>query len=652
MRKILTFLIIGVLLGVLIPATPVTVLGATTNVEVSLQDNVVDRPNTYYICFVTPSVLEGGRDTITIKFPSAVQISESISQVNISINDRDVPGINFENNTLTMLIPSQINISAGSTVEVGIASAVIKNPKVAGNYYITLNTSKDTQEVTSAAFFINDYEYANGVSKPSVNLVTSSNDVHEYNITFKTSVNGSLSEGTDSIFLVFPNTTDMPSYIAGVNVMVNGQELSGQQITINGRILSFKLPANLNISAGGKVEVVIKTGAGIKNTKASEYNTMRVYTSKETREITSFPYEVSGTTVTNQTKPIEVIPSPNGTGLAAAYTIKIQPYALQSLSSNLSGFILIFPSKTEFPANISSEDIKVNGKAVRGVLCNPDKKEIIFTLLEDINSSQSIEIAIAQDAGLKNPVPAQYKVEVKVLMGTTSKLSEFYTISEATTTSSGTQGTSLRNIRLSIDSIIATVDGAPTILDAVPVITNNVTMVPLRFVATALGAQADYYASGNYVIVKYGTKEMTLWVNSNLAKVNGSYTSLGAPATIINGRLMVPIRFISENFGANVQWDGVTRSITIQQTGGSTGNTGSSSSTSVNQYPIGYICYVRAGNSYANLRQGPGQSYPLAGKVLPGQMMTILLVEGDWYRIKLENSQEVWIASWMVDVKV
>ena len=57
---------------------------------------------------------------------------------------------------------------------------------------------------------------------------------------------------------------------------------------------------------------------------------------------------------------------------------------------------------------------------------------------------------------------------------------------------------------------------------------------------------------------------VTLQINNTIARINDKIVTLDAPPTIINGRTMVPIRFISEAFGATVDWDNATRTVTIK----------------------------------------------------------------------------------------
>ncbi|MCX6085338.1 MAG: copper amine oxidase N-terminal domain-containing protein, partial [Caldiserica bacterium] len=59
-----------------------------------------------------------------------------------------------------------------------------------------------------------------------------------------------------------------------------------------------------------------------------------------------------------------------------------------------------------------------------------------------------------------------------------------------------------------------------------------------------------------------------LWIGKSAAKVNGVSTLID-PANanvvpeIINGRTMLPVRFVSENLGCSVLWADATRTITI-----------------------------------------------------------------------------------------
>jgi hypothetical protein len=64
-----------------------------------------------------------------------------------------------------------------------------------------------------------------------------------------------------------------------------------------------------------------------------------------------------------------------------------------------------------------------------------------------------------------------------------------------------------------------------------------------------------------------GNTTIVLVIGSNNATVNGATVALESPAFIEGGRTMVPVRFVSEAMGANVDWNGVTRTVTVTPPG-------------------------------------------------------------------------------------
>jgi hypothetical protein len=643
---------------------PVEVFGAVYDLAVLLPDYVVLRNVTYNISFRTSTALYGGRDTIYIRFPQEIEVAEGISAVNVSVNNREVPGIDYSNGLLALLVPASINFQAGEIINVGIASGAIRNPELAGEYRVSAYTSKDSVETYSPYFTITDYEYSNGVSKPLVQVTTSQRETQAgYQLDFKTSPNGRLLPG-EKIYISFPSGTEVPDYIEGNGITINGIELD-RVVQTETRRICLTVPGGLTIPARGAVKIIIPESIGIKHPSLASNTTLRVSTSVEPREITSYPYEIKESIVQSQN--ISVNPYPDGKSQNASYTITIKGGYLNSYTGSITGLVLKFPRGTGIPTSISSSSIKINGNAVSGVLPNPNNNEIIVIMSSPVSYNSQLIIAIDKTAGMVNPGPAQYKLEVGVLQAT--DLSDYYIIrdqsSAAAPPASGT-GTipspqtptsSPQKIVLRIGSLLADVDNTLATLDAAPVISNEVTLVPLRFLSQQLGAVAQYDSAKNCVDVKYGDKEMTLWINSRLARVDGQYTTIQAPAALVNNRLLVPIRFISEHFGCQVNWDGGTQSVTITQgeamattTTGTTNSSGDTIVSSPALYPVGGKANIKATNSYVNVRSGPDTSYALVTRVYRGESMTILAVQGDWYKVRLNSGQEAYVASWVVEV--
>lgn len=98
-----------------------------------------------------------------------------------------------------------------------------------------------------------------------------------------------------------------------------------------------------------------------------------------------------------------------------------------------------------------------------------------------------------------------------------------------------------------------------------PYIEGGTTMVPMRAIFEALGAQVGYDgATGTITADKDGTK-ILLSLGSADAVVNGQAVKLSVAAANKNGSAMVPLRFISEALGAEVQWDAASYTVSITQ---------------------------------------------------------------------------------------
>lgn len=89
------------------------------------------------------------------------------------------------------------------------------------------------------------------------------------------------------------------------------------------------------------------------------------------------------------------------------------------------------------------------------------------------------------------------------------------------------------------------------------------TMVPLRFISEAFGAKVEWDGATRTVTITWGSKTIKLTIGVYTAKVDGKDVKLDVAPIIREGRTFVPIRFISEAFGADVKWDATERKITI-----------------------------------------------------------------------------------------
>ena len=96
-----------------------------------------------------------------------------------------------------------------------------------------------------------------------------------------------------------------------------------------------------------------------------------------------------------------------------------------------------------------------------------------------------------------------------------------------------------------------------------PTVENGYTLVPMRNIFETLGAEVSWDQATRTVTAKKDDKEMKITVDSKVAKVNGSEYQLDVPARNINGSVLVPLRFIGEQLGVDVKWDGATKTVVL-----------------------------------------------------------------------------------------
>lgn len=126
----------------------------------------------------------------------------------------------------------------------------------------------------------------------------------------------------------------------------------------------------------------------------------------------------------------------------------------------------------------------------------------------------------------------------------------------------------LSGISVYAEGISVFVNNTKLTFDAEPFIQNDRTLVPMRAIFEALGASVAWDDETKTVFALRqnddGTKNIiSVQANETKAFVNSKEYTLDVPVQIVNDRTFVPLRFVSESLGNNVEWDGSTQTITI-----------------------------------------------------------------------------------------
>lgn len=130
-------------------------------------------------------------------------------------------------------------------------------------------------------------------------------------------------------------------------------------------------------------------------------------------------------------------------------------------------------------------------------------------------------------------------------------------------------------ITLKIGDVNATVNGESVFNDVAPIVVNDRTMLPIRFVAENLDATVTWNGSKNEVFIKSEKTEISVVIGKSEAEVttltnridfiqrDKETVVLDSPAFVENDRTYLPLRFVAEKLGADVKWDDATQTVNI-----------------------------------------------------------------------------------------
>lgn len=105
-----------------------------------------------------------------------------------------------------------------------------------------------------------------------------------------------------------------------------------------------------------------------------------------------------------------------------------------------------------------------------------------------------------------------------------------------------------------------TLDEKKIVSDVPGILYKGTTMVPIRLISENLGAEVNWSQDSQKVEVKKSGKTIVINIGSNIGYIDGVAKNItgGNPPILASSTTLVPIRFLSEELGFTVNWDGVT----------------------------------------------------------------------------------------------
>ncbi|ABO49158.1 cell wall hydrolase/autolysin [Desulforamulus reducens MI-1] len=109
------------------------------------------------------------------------------------------------------------------------------------------------------------------------------------------------------------------------------------------------------------------------------------------------------------------------------------------------------------------------------------------------------------------------------------------------------------------------INNQPVKSDVSPQIIDGRVLVPLRVISESLGALVDWEKDSQTVKIQDQHKTLRLQLQNKITYVNDQPLELDVPPLMLDNRTMVPLRFISEQLGARVSWIGTEKKVIIER---------------------------------------------------------------------------------------
>ena len=494
----------------------------------------INTANEFYITFRTGPVytLNKDIDRIKITFDENFVYPDDPPQNLITVDGTISQNFVIEVHSLYITTPH--DIQPGSLVEVEIPETFgIKNPANLGEYGVRVSTSKEVQEVESNKIKITPL--------PVVEFT----------------VNPSQPDGLNGYYKTNPEI--MLSTSNGVKVLYKVDD---------GEFAEFTAPFKIDEGTHTVYAYAMDDGGNRGDTIKREFNVDNTPPKITFDNANSDPYfkgspgKLTGT-------------------VSEPCTLKINEVILE-LTDNLH-FSVELNVYEGMPIALFARDLAGNAATLL-LTAHIDNKLPVITFISKVNRVQGLGVNSVETTEPAYTIQLKIDEKGKVFVNSDEMFFDGQTYSYIVSLADGenqfiikavdfagneTAETLLikkvneKKITLQIGSNLASVGSETIELEAPPVIEKGFTLVPLRFISEAFGASVDWNDALKVITINYRTLTIQLQVDSNVVLVGTEFKKLDVPPKIINGRTLVPIRFISETFGATVDWDGTTKTITI-----------------------------------------------------------------------------------------
>ena len=491
--------------------------------------------SSYTISFTTGAsgALAGGVDKINIIFPVGTTVPTSILTLAVTVNNVPATYVAVSGRTVTITVP--VSTLANSTITVVISeSAGIVNPATAASYVLNVNTTKEAYSVVSTVYTI--------YITPATQIVVTPANPDGLNGYYKTRPTVTLTASS----VADPNPFIYYYFDNNIPVVYTGQTITVPE--------GFHTLFYFAVDSEGRQEGVRSTQFMVDIVPPQ----LVITSPTDNASLNSKNVVVSGSVETGA-------------------SVKIDG---QSVSVDAAGHFnkIITISGTSAVITIVATDFA--GNSTQKVLhVSLDTTPPVLTVISPVSFQECHKLPILVRGTTEPDATVTVNGNEATVDANGGFLYGLYEISEgeasiiqviakdtagnATTKTINIKYIKTTIIKLQVKNAVAMINADTVSLDAPPIIKNGRTLVPVRFISEALGAEISWDPVFQIIDIVLGNDTIRLQIGKNFASVNNKKIVIDTAPIIDHGRTMVPVRFISEALGAEVVWDDATKTVTI-----------------------------------------------------------------------------------------
>ena len=506
-----------------------------TEPQVFLSNNGAGQTSEYKIVFETGlgGTLEALVDKINITFPAGTEFPDEIKSSFVLLNDLPVVKVEVSGLVLTILVPTDVKEKSTVSITIKLEFGIV-NPSVPNNCKLYVNTTKELKLVASKFYSIESVPVTslnispdtpdglNGYYRSQPSISFNAQSAIDPNPTVYYYFEGNAPTIYPNKPIIAPEGIHTLYYYA-IDKEGHKEETKSIQIKVDTipPVINVITPANNAVLNSFTVIVkgVVDPGSTAKvNGESVQIDGMGNFeTSVKLQNnpdvIKIFAVDIAG----------------NSSQVSVSVSVDTTPPNLTILKPAMFQQVSKLPLVVE---GITEKDAKVT---VNGNSAEVRSDGTFSYPLQMLSEGQftTIEVVVKDEAGNTTKKTVSVKYVKSIVM------------------------------KLQIGNKSALINNETLALETVPVISGGRTMVPLRFVGEAFGAEFMYDSTFKIIDINFGSDKIKLQIGKKETFVNGNKVLLDIAPFIVNGRTLIPIRFISETFGSEVVWDALTKTVTI-----------------------------------------------------------------------------------------